>query len=102
MQLNDEQADLHTAVDGTTGGLNAFRNLKRDHPQLKTLLSIGGGGKGSEPFAGVAHSSTSREKFAATAKNMLDKHDFDGIDSAVHYGKLSCPFTDVNSRLGTP
>ncbi|KAL8969454.1 MAG: hypothetical protein Q9183_001987 [Haloplaca sp. 2 TL-2023] len=96
---SDEQADLHSAVDGTTGGLNAFRNLKRDHPQLKTLLSIGGGGKGSEPFAGVAHSSASREKFAATAKNMLDKYDFDGIDIDWEHPENPGQGADYNSLL---
>lgn len=68
-------------MDGTHGCLNSLRNLKRQHPNLKTLLSVGGGGKGSEPFASMASSSSARENFADSAKQMLDTYDFDGLDS---------------------
>lgn len=80
-QLSDEHADTQVAVDGTYGGLNALRNLKLEHPGLKSLLSIGGGGKGSDPFPGVAASSAARERFGTSAKELLDKYDLDGLDS---------------------
>ncbi|KAI4247723.1 MAG: hypothetical protein L6R40_001309 [Gallowayella cf. fulva] len=78
--LSDEHADTQVAVDGTYGGLNALRNLKLEHPGLKSLLSIGGGGKGSDPFPGVAASSAARERFGTSAKELLDKYDLDGLD----------------------
>ncbi|KAI4228749.1 MAG: hypothetical protein LQ349_006504 [Xanthoria aureola] len=72
--------DTQVAVDGTNGGLNAVRNLKLQNPSLKTLLSIGGGGKGSDPFAGVAASPAAREQFGISAKQMLDTYGLDGLD----------------------
>ncbi|KAL8984092.1 MAG: hypothetical protein Q9177_004794 [Variospora cf. flavescens] len=80
LYLSDEHADTQIAVDGTHGCLNSLRNLKRQYPNLKTLLSVGGGGKGSEPFASMASSSSARENFANSAKQMLDTYDFDGLD----------------------
>ncbi|KAL8714895.1 MAG: hypothetical protein Q9220_001408 [cf. Caloplaca sp. 1 TL-2023] len=77
----DEHADLQANVDGTSGGLSAVKNLKHKHPRLKTLLSIGGGGKGSDPFAGVASNPSTREKFASSARAFLDAHGFDGLDN---------------------
>ncbi|KAL8666685.1 MAG: hypothetical protein Q9202_001223 [Teloschistes flavicans] len=76
----DEHADTQVAVDGTKGALSALRNLKQKHPKLKTALSIGGGGKGSDPFAGMAHSAKARETFATSVKETLDKYGFDGVD----------------------
>ncbi|KAI4261838.1 MAG: hypothetical protein L6R42_002966 [Xanthoria sp. 1 TBL-2021] len=72
--------DTEAPVDGTYGGLNAVRNLKLQNPRLKTLISIGGGGKGSDPFAGVAASSAAREQFGISAKQMLDTYGLDGLD----------------------
>ncbi|KAL8923602.1 MAG: hypothetical protein Q9208_004549 [Pyrenodesmia sp. 3 TL-2023] len=78
--LSDEYADTKIAVDGTTGCLNAMRNLKQRNPNLKLLLSVGGGGAGSEPFASIAKSSSAREQLARTAKQMLDTYQFNGLD----------------------
>ncbi|KAL8642035.1 MAG: hypothetical protein Q9228_001229 [Teloschistes exilis] len=78
--LSDEHADTQAAVDGTKGALSALRNLKHKNPKLKTVLSIGGGGKGSVPFAGMAHSAKTRENFATSVKETLDKYGFDGVD----------------------
>ncbi|KAL9030287.1 MAG: hypothetical protein Q9196_001584 [Gyalolechia fulgens] len=78
--LSDEYADTQITVDGTQGCLNALKNLKQQHPNLKTLLSIGGGGEGSGPFASMASSTTARENFASSAKHMLDTYGLDGLD----------------------
>ena len=72
--------DTEVAVDGTYGGLNAVRNLKSRNPSLKTLISVGGGGKASDPFADVAASPTAREQFAISAKQMLETYGLDGLD----------------------
>ncbi|KAL8829155.1 MAG: hypothetical protein Q9170_006296 [Blastenia crenularia] len=76
----DEAADTKLEIDGTQGGLNAIKNLKQRKPSLKILLSVGGGGPGSDPFAAMAHSPTAREHFASSAKQILDKYGFDGLD----------------------
>lgn len=80
MQLHDMYNDTQVAVDGTYGGLNAVRNLKLQNPNLKTLISIGGGGQASEPFAVVAASPAAREQFGTSAKQMLETHGLDGLD----------------------
>ncbi|KAI4158851.1 MAG: hypothetical protein LQ342_007087 [Letrouitia transgressa] len=79
-QPSDEHADTQTGVDGVHGCLNAFQRLKQQRPQLKTILSVGGGGNGSAPFAGVARSPEARKTFAASAKRLVDAYHFDGID----------------------
>ncbi|KAL8705354.1 MAG: hypothetical protein Q9225_008031, partial [Loekoesia sp. 1 TL-2023] len=76
----DEHADTKIAADGTHGCLNALRNLKHQHPNLKNLLSVGGGGAGSSPFASMASSPTARENFASSAKHILDTYGLDGLD----------------------
>jgi chitinase len=45
------------------------------------VLSVGGGGKGSEPFAGVASDPSKRERFAQTALGLVQQFGIDGIDS---------------------
>ncbi|KAL8706726.1 MAG: hypothetical protein Q9201_000251 [Fulgogasparrea decipioides] len=87
------------AVDGTQGGLNALRNLKQRHPKLKSLLSMGGGGKGSEPFAGMASSAKARENFAASAKLMLDTYGFDGLDIDWEHPENANQGSDYTSLL---
>ena len=54
---------------------------KQYHPELKVILSIGGGGEGSIPFAAVASNQATREVFANTSKALVDTYKLDGIDS---------------------
>ncbi|KAL8947136.1 MAG: hypothetical protein Q9222_006552 [Ikaeria aurantiellina] len=100
-KLSDEHADMQAAVDGTSGGLNAVKNLKLKHPGLKTLLSIGGGGKGSDPFAGVASNPATQEKFANSAKTFLDSHGFDGLDIDWEHPSNAAQGADYTSLLAT-
>ena len=58
-----------------------MKRVKSQRPHIKTLLSVGGGGKGSEPFPGVASTAKSLDQFVASAKGYLDAHQLDGIDS---------------------
>ncbi|CBF89775.1 glycoside hydrolase family 18 protein [Aspergillus nidulans FGSC A4] len=78
--LSDEWADTQMPVDGTTGCLRAFAQLKPQYSKLKLILSIGGGGKGSENFAAVARSKSCTETFAQSAKRLVDEFGLDGID----------------------
>lgn len=68
-------------VDGTEGCLRAFAQLKQQYSEMKVIISIGGGGKGSENFASVARNPTAVERFAQTAKHLVDQFGLDGIDS---------------------
>lgn len=68
-------------VDGTQGCLRAFSLLKQQYPKLKVILSIGGGGKGSENFALVARYPVRAETFVRTARELVDRFGLDGVDS---------------------
>ncbi|XHF98287.1 hypothetical protein AWENTII_001844 [Aspergillus wentii] len=67
-------------VDGTNGCLRAFAQLKPQYSKMKVILSVGGGGKGSENFASVARNPASVETFARTARALVDQFGLDGID----------------------
>lgn len=84
--LSDEWADAQIQVPGaegipeTTGCLNSFAAIKRRYNRLRVVLSVGGGGKGSEPFAEVARHQPSRDRFAQTALGIVQQFGIDGID----------------------
>ncbi|KAJ9238370.1 CAZyme family GH18 [Paecilomyces variotii] len=78
--MSDEWADCQMPVDGTTGCLRAFVQLKQRYSQMKVILSVGGGGKGSENFASVASNPTAVQTFVRTARGLVDEFGLDGID----------------------
>ena len=86
-QLSDEWADAQIQVAGaegipeTTGCLNSFAEIKKKYNRLRVVLSVGGGGKGSEPFAEVARQQHTRERFAQSALELVQRLGIDGIDS---------------------
>lgn len=80
-QHADEYADLQIDVDGKLGCLAALVSQRAQFPQLKVILSIGGGGEGSANFAAVAASATARVAFAQSAKEFVERFELNGIDS---------------------
>lgn len=81
MKHLDEKADTQLSVDGANGCLEALTKLRRDHhPNLKLLLSVGGG-SGSKPFPGIAADPTKRQTFATSIRAFVDRFHFDGVDS---------------------
>ena len=78
--LSDEYADDQIEINGMKGCLNDLRSVKERYPHIKTLLSIGGGGKGSVPLPAVAANPEARSKFAWTAEEMVETYGLDGID----------------------
>ena len=67
-------------IDGVKGAIRACVQLKQQSPQLKVIMSIGGGGN-SKHFAAVAADSALRDAFAKSCKQMVDTYQLDGIDS---------------------
>ena len=63
------------------GCINDLRALKRRYPNLKTILSVGGEGKGSAPFPAVSSNGIVRTTFAQSARQIVDAYGFDGMDS---------------------
>ena len=78
--MSDEWADTQMPVDGTQGCLRAFAQMKQQYSKMKIILSVGGGGKGSENFAGVARNPSRVETFVRTARALVDQFGLDGID----------------------
>ena len=68
-------------MPGTKGCLNSFALLKKKYTMLRVILSVGGGGKGSEPFAEVARHRSKRKRFAESALELVQQFGIDGIDS---------------------
>lgn len=79
-QLSDEWADSQIEVDGTQGCLRSLVRLKQEHPHLKIILSVGGGGQGSSSFSDVASDPLRRDTFARTALELVTAFGLDGID----------------------
>ena len=67
-------------VDGTNGCIRAFTQLKQQYSKMKVILSVGGGGKGSENFALVAGSNSRLDRFVHTARELVDQFGLDGLD----------------------
>jgi chitinase len=85
-------------VDGTEGCLRSFTQLKKQYTDLKVILSVGGGGKGSENFAQVARSPKATEKFATSARQLVDQFQLDGIDSKVLCPNSNCKLFWMTSK----
>lgn len=87
VQLSDEWADTQIDVAGyedvpaSKGALNSLAELKKKYNQLKVVLSVGGGGEGSKPFAGVCCDPAKRDQFARSSFELVQRFGIDGIDS---------------------
>lgn len=95
--LSDEWADSQMEVDGVQGCLRSFAELKKKYSVLRVVLSVGGGGVASEPFPAAASTDETRERFAATAKDLVTTYGLDGID-----GKFDCPGWTGRTQLFFP
>ncbi|KAI9770286.1 MAG: hypothetical protein M1840_003445 [Geoglossum simile] len=78
--LSDEWADTQIEVDGVKGCLRSLALLKQQNRCLKLILSVGGGGTGSQHFAEVASKLISRENFGRTARDLVVAYNLDGLD----------------------
>lgn len=61
------------------GSFNQLIQLKKKHPHLKTLISVGGWTL-SGPLSDVALTEKSRVKFAKSCVAFIKKYGFDGVD----------------------
>lgn len=75
---------LDLSKDEPGGGLDAYarftNGLKEKNPSLKTIIAIGGWNEGSEKYSAMASSAATRETFADSVVEFLDKFNFDGLD----------------------
>ncbi|BBI32249.1 glycosyl hydrolase family 18 protein [Cohnella abietis] len=61
------------------GNFEQLRQLKKNNPKLKTLISVGGWTWSSQ-FSDVSLSTSSRNRFADSAVQFIRDHGFDGVD----------------------
>lgn len=80
LRCTDNHIDVELPVDGTTGCIRAWTQLKLKHPHLQIILSIGGEGASGSRFARVSAHAQRREHFSASAKYLLQLYNLDGID----------------------
>jgi chitinase len=82
--LGDRWADAERPHDDEawnkgTGSFGQFLQLKKQHPHLKTLISVGGW-QWSDKFTDVALTTSSRQRFARSCVHFMARYGFDGID----------------------
>lgn len=75
--LEDGELHVDNAQDSTT--IKYLVSLKKTHPKLKIMLSLGGWG-GCAPCSEVFSTAEGREKFARSVKEVNDYFKTDGID----------------------
>ncbi|HVU13505.1 MAG TPA: glycoside hydrolase family 18 protein [Phototrophicaceae bacterium] len=61
------------------GNFHQLQLLKAAHPNVRTLISIGGW-TGSAKFSDVALTAASRDKFARSVAHFVQQYGFDGVD----------------------
>ena len=95
-------------IDPDTGGLaleyetrdrknlEALRALRREHPHLDLVISVGGWSD-SQYFSDVAATAAGRETFAAACAAFLKTHDLDGVDLDWEY-----PVSGASGSAGRP
>ena len=84
--LGDPYADIDRFYPGDSwdpdslrGSFHQLQILKRNHPHLRTLISVGGW-TGSGSFSDVALTPESREQFAMSCVDFVSRYGFDGVD----------------------
>lgn len=71
------------------GLFKQITSFKRQFPNLKVLLSVGGDADGSsEKYLAMLESSTGRISFANSVNDVLKKYNFDGLDLAFQFPKI--------------
>lgn len=100
--LTDLWADVERPVvrfqekGGLFGNLGALYEFKRDYPNLKVGLSIGGWG-GSKGFSSAASTNETRSTFARTALDLLLNLGLDYIDLDWEYPVAGGPKGQIHS-----
>lgn len=76
-----EKAYPNDKADGKDlrGNFHQLHLLKKKHPHLKTLISVGGWTL-SGPFSDIAMTNESRTKFAKSCVAFIKQYGFDGVD----------------------
>ena len=86
IMLGDAYADIDKFYPGDSwepgslrGSFHQLQILKDNHPEVKTLISVGGW-TWSTYFSLVAATEESRQNFAASCVDFIQEYEFDGVD----------------------
>jgi chitinase len=86
IMLGDAYADIDKYYPGDSwepgslrGSFHQLQILKDNHPDIKTLISVGGW-TWSTYFSLVAETETTRQNFAASCVEFIQEYEFDGVD----------------------
>jgi chitinase len=60
--------------------LDVLTGLRKRNPQLQILISVGGGGAGSDGFSDMAITAEGRRRFVDSAVAAVEKYGLDGVD----------------------
>lgn len=83
--VGDRYADIDKAFPGDPssapfkGNFRQLQLLKAKHPHLRTLIAVGGS-TWSSGFSAAAASDSSRQRFAQSCADFVQRYGFDGID----------------------
>jgi chitinase len=87
-QVGEDHA-IHLDSPTAAAALRALTALRTDNPRLQVLVSVGGWG--GDHFSEAAASAEARAVFAASAAELVRRHDLDGIDLDWEYPTLPGP-----------
>ncbi|MDO6527846.1 glycosyl hydrolase family 18 protein [Motilimonas sp. 1_MG-2023] len=85
VEVGDEYADLNLQYPDAdesipfSGNFGQMVSLKKRHPHIKTIISIGGWGR-SEHYSNIAADPELRHDFAKSATEFMKRYQFDGIE----------------------
>ncbi|KAJ4439352.1 hypothetical protein ANN_07474 [Periplaneta americana] len=86
-ELNVNTATIYSAdpaydlrENNGSGAYEKMVSLKKEHPHLKVLLSMGGWAERSKNYSIVASNPVKRTQFALSVSEFLRKYNFDGFD----------------------
>jgi chitinase len=86
VDVKDSMAWL-TNIETDTINFRRLNNLKKDNPDLKIIISIGGW-SWSENFSDAVLTESSRKKFATSSVAIVDQYNLDGVDIDWEYPGL--------------
>lgn len=87
----DPAGNINISNVGGQQGLLEFSTLKQRGPQVKLMLSVGGGGSDNEPFKQTVRSEEKTRRFIDSAIGVLQDAQLDGLD-------LDWEFPDILDR----
>ncbi|XP_064474386.1 chitotriosidase-1-like isoform X2 [Ornithodoros turicata] len=71
---------LDTSSNSGLGMYKKFNQLKKSHPNLRTLIAIGGQNEGSAKYSNMSANAEGRKKFVDSVLKFLREYEFDGLD----------------------